>query len=136
MVLIQKISGPFAMKTEVELQESPNQVLHHLQIIKWGVVFYRSEKRINLHSNGFDLSLDGEEYYWPFLNMSQPFKNYIARVDENHTSAKYEWPLFGARVHCETQLAVDQGLIRLQADWLSCTYQLDTESMQELGRRA
>lgn len=135
LILNQIVFGPFSMQSEVDLIESSKQVLHLLKLTKWGMVFYISNKRIALDSNGSDLLLEGEEYFWPFLNSPQSFKNFKARVDDNITSAKYEWPLFGACVQCETLLGNDQGRILLDAGWLRCTFQLTSTSLEELKRR-
>jgi hypothetical protein len=135
MLLNQLIFGKFSMWTCVEFEENSLRVKHLLRLTKWGIVFYRSEKRISPDPNGFDLVIDGEEYFWPIISKPEPFKNLKGRVDPSFTSAKYQWPLFGLPSNCETLLGKDQGIIRLDSGWLQSTFQLTSGSMVELNLR-
>lgn len=136
LIFVQKLFGPFLMSSEVKFERASQIVLHHLELSKWDLVFYRSEKRITLDSNGTGLVLEGEEYFWPFLKRPQVFNDFTAQVSANFTSAKYQWPLFGACVQCETFLGGDQGTIRIDAKWLRCLFELTPVSMSELKKRS
>ena len=135
MIVTQKFFGQFKMTSKVDFENNLQFVVHSLYITKWGILFYKSIKQIKLDKNGFDLYLEGDEYIWPFLKSPKKFKNYTARVNENYTSAKYEWPLFGLKAQAETLLNKDEGIIYTNLGWLSCSFNLTHHSMLELNKR-
>lgn len=134
MLFNQMLFGKFAMQTQIEFDLESGKARHFLQLTKWGFTFYRSEKRLILDGNGFDLCFDGEEYFWPLLSRPETFRSFKGHVNENFTSATYQWPLFNLPFHCQTLLDKDQGLILLDAGWLQCKFKMTENSIRKLNQ--
>jgi hypothetical protein len=135
MILSQNLFGRFAMWTRVSLLKERGLVQHSLELKKWGIIFYHSEKIFRLDPDGHDLQLEGEDAYWPLLIRKSKFSGLSGRVLGSTTEAVYQMPLFGCAFDCRTFLGPDQGFIHFETTWMHAEFVLDQPSQAILKSR-
>ena len=135
LIFAQRILGPFQMWTNVRLQESANLVRHSTKLIKFGFTIYRSEKIFFLSENGFEVRLEGKEYFWPLNFVGIPFPPTTGAVDASTTRASYQMPLAGTVCSCQAVLEIRGGSMDIATPWMKGRFSLTEASNKKLRER-
>jgi hypothetical protein len=134
-VLSQALMGSYKMDTLVEVEPGSDRIKHTTLIRKFGLEILRSEKNFHLDPNGYDLSLEGAEFYWPMTKTPMPFQIMKGRVEKNATRAQYQMPLVGLATECHTIMEAPQAFIKIETPWFQGAFSFTQNSMSELNSR-
>ncbi|HQU73812.1 MAG: hypothetical protein KDI06_07530 [Calditrichaeota bacterium] len=135
MLLVQKVFGPFYLKTEVDYREGEGRVRHTSRFGKWGICFFLSEKTFLFLPDGEGLRLDCREAFWPRLSAFTVYEDLQGRVSSDATGATYQMPFLGEVCTFQARLDGKIGRIAFQNDWGSGEFVLKETSLAKLRSR-
>jgi hypothetical protein len=119
-VLLPRLLGPLVVETNVDYRskgEQQGEVIHELRVKKWGMTFFRSNESLLLHENGSDLTIRGEQRFWPTMWRSRDFGDSRGLVAERGTRATYSLQWLGTRMRQIGEIEEDAVRITMETDW-------------------